>query len=351
MNGKAFVVFLLIVVLLSAAHHVSGHDENAKKYVIFRDDDVQPGYKVNTLKTVNKIHVDKNVPVTLGIIPHPYLNRVGNELYMDQAFFEYMNSISSNPLFEFAQHGYTHKDVTGTLNKSEFYGVPYSSQYNSIKQGQSDISKAFGIKPSTFMPPFDRSDGNTLKALRALGFTEYSTAFRDFNVNQGYKEGVRMDSVSLILDDATLQSAKNETERLFTEEHGSDTIIVLYHFATFSGPGEVLNETKVQLLESYIDYLKQRGDVTFTKLDRSYLAEGITSEKQNTNSTSHANSTVTHSNVVGYKEISENGDPFGIGNQKMWPLLAFALPAYAIVFLGGLLTFNRLSNKKAKRKR
>ena len=351
MNGKALVVLLLSVVLLSAAHHVGGQDENAKKYVIFRDDDVQPGYKVNTLKTVNQIHVDKNVPVTLGIIPHPYLNRLDNELYMDQAFFKYMQSISSNPLFEFAQHGYTHKDVTGTLNKSEFYGVPYSSQYNSIKQGQSDISKAFGIKPTTFMPPFDRSDGNTLKALKALGFTDYSTAFRDFNVNQGYRDGIRMDSVSLILDDATLQSAKNETERLFAEEHGSDTIIVLYHFATFSGPGEVLNETKVQLLESYIDYLKQRGDVTFTKLDRSYLVEGLTSEKQNTTTTSHANSTVTHSNVVGSKETSENGDPFGIGNKQIWPLLAFAMPAYAIVFLGGLLTFNRLSNKKAKRKR
>jgi peptidoglycan/xylan/chitin deacetylase (PgdA/CDA1 family) len=350
MRGKALIVLLLSIVILSAAQHVGGQDENAKKYVIFRDDDVQPGYKLKTLKAVNQVHVDKNVPVTLGIIPHPYLNRLGNELYMDRAFLEYMKSISSNQLFEFAQHGYTHHDVTGTLNKSEFYGVPYASQYKNIKQGQSDIENAFGIRPTTFTPPFDRGDNNTLQALKSLGFTDYSTAFGDFNVYQGYREGIKIDSVSLILDDVTLRFAKNETERLFSEEHGSNTIIVFYHFATFSESGEVLNETKLQLLESYIDYLKQRGDVTFTKLDRSYLVEGITSEKQNIDTTSHVNSTTTHSSIAGSKETSENGDPFWIGNKHMWPLLAFVIPAYAIVFLGGLLTFNRLSNKKVKRK-
>jgi len=226
MKEKELVALLLSVVVLFPALHVNGQDGNTKKHVIFRDDDVQPGYKINTLKIVNQIHIDKNVPVTLGIIPHPYLNRSGNELYMDQAFLHYMKSICFNPLFEIAQHGYTHKDATGTLNKSEFYGVPCSSQHTTIEQGQIDIEKAFGVKPTTFMPPFDRGDENTLKALKALGFTEYSTAFSDFNVNQGYKEGMQIDSVSIMLDDATLQSAKNETERLFAEACGSDTIVV-----------------------------------------------------------------------------------------------------------------------------
>jgi peptidoglycan/xylan/chitin deacetylase (PgdA/CDA1 family) len=338
MKGKALVVLLLSVVVFSIAQHVSGQNENGTKYVIFRDDDITSNYNLKTLKAVNQVHVDKSVPVTLGIVPHPYLNQHDNELYMDHALLQYMTSISSNPLFEFAQHGYTHHDVTGTLNPSEFYGVRYGFQYNTIKQGQSDIEKAFGIKPTTFIPPFDRADINTLKALKSLGFTDYSTAFSDFNVYKGYREGIQIDSVSLILDDATLQFAKNETDRLFSEKHGSNTIIVFYHFATFSGPGEVLNESKVRLLEDYIDYLKQRGDVTFTKLDRSYSVESKTSGRLNPDTTSYANNT------------SEKSDPFAIGNQKKWPLVTFAIPTYAIFFFGGLIVFNRLNKKNVKRK-
>jgi len=351
MKGKELVVLLLSVVVLLPALHVNGQDGNTKKYVIFRDDDVQPGYKVNTLQTVNQIHIDKNVPVTLGIIPHPYLNRLGNELYMDRAFLRYVKSISSNPLFEIAQHGYTHKDVTGSLNKSEFYGVPYSSQYKAIEQGQLDIEKAFGVKPTTFMPPFDRGDGNTLKALKALGFTEYSTAFSDFNVNQGYREGIRIDSVSIMLDDATLPSAKNDTERLFAEAHGSDTIVVFYHFATFSGSGELLNKTELQLLEDYIDYLEQRGDVTFTTLDRSYSVEGKMSETRNSKITSPNDETAAHSNIRGASNTPKNSDLFRVGDQQRWPFLTFVILAYAIVFLGALFTFNRLRNRKEKSKR
>ena len=59
-----------------------------------------------------------------------------------------------------------------------------------------------------------------------------------------------------------MKRQKNETERLFAEVRGSDTVVVFYHFATFSGPRELLNETKLQLLEDYIDYLKQRGETS-----------------------------------------------------------------------------------------
>ena len=59
------------------------------------------------------------------------------------------------------------------------------------------------------------------------------------------------------------ETTKNETERLFAEVRGSDTVAVVYHFATFSGPRELLNETKLQLLEDCINYLKQREDVTY----------------------------------------------------------------------------------------
>ncbi len=251
---------------------VGGQSETLKKYVIFRDDDVAPWNKLDTLKLVNQVHIDKNVPVTLGIVPHPSLDQSRNLLSADAEFFDYMKSISSNPVFEFAQHGYTHHDNTGTP-QSEFYGLPYSRQYETIKSGQSDLMNAFGMKPTTFIPPWNRGDDNTLRALKSLGFTEYSSACEDFNINSGYREGIRIESYSIVLDDTTLLSAKDITERLLNDEHTS-TIIIFYHFWSFNREDDPINLVKMQLFEDYLDYLKNRGDVIFTKLNRSYSVEG-----------------------------------------------------------------------------
>ena len=55
-----------------------------KKHVIFRDDDIEPfSSNLGTLEAVNQVHIDKNVPVTLAIIPHPDTAKYGNELLMD----------------------------------------------------------------------------------------------------------------------------------------------------------------------------------------------------------------------------------------------------------------------------
>ena len=254
---------------------VSEQSDTPKKYVIFRDDDIEPWYKLATLKAVNQVHIDKNVPVTLGIIPHPDRGASSNELLGDAGFLNYMKSISTNKLFEFAQHGYTHTDATRSVYKSEFYGLPYARQYEIIKRGQSDIQSAFNVTPTSFIPPFDRSDDNTLLATKTLLFTEYSTAVSDFGITHGDRNGMRIDAVSIVLDDGgTLQSLKDKTDRLLSDTHTSDPIIVFYHYWSFEGPSGTINSYKIKLLNNYIDYLKNRGDVTFTNLNRSYEVGG-----------------------------------------------------------------------------
>ena len=256
--------------------------DKPKKYVIFRDDDAAPRGELAILKAVNQVHIDKNVPVTLGIIPHPATGMSGNELLGDAGFLNYLKSISTNKLFEFAQHGYTHKDATGSIFKSEFYGLPYARQYEIIKRGQSDFQSALNVTPTTFVPPFDRSDDNTLLATKVLGFTEYSTAWTDFGITHGYRNGMRIDVESIVLDiylghiddGITLQLLKDKTDRWLNDVHTSDPIIVFYHYWMFNGPSGTISNLKLKLLSDYMDYLKNRGDVTLTNFNRSYEVGG-----------------------------------------------------------------------------
>ena len=300
MTRKALIPFLLVLFVLVSTACVNAQPTGTTKQVIFRDDDVAPTRYLNVLEAVNQVHIDENVPVTLAIIPHltaqasdvqlfpddhsiplpmplgpSSLNATSNELLQEPSFLDYMNSIASNPLFEFAQHGYTHQDdglTPGT--KSEFAREPFDVQYTAIRQGQNDIKEAFGITPTTFVPPWDRGDLTTLEALRVPGFTEYCTGGTEFPKLQGQVSGIRVEAAGVDIDGASyaafnksVQVAEKTTDQFFNDPT-NNTLIVAYHWWAFTGPGGSVDVRRVQLLRDYIGYVKTKEGVQFTRLDR-----------------------------------------------------------------------------------
>jgi peptidoglycan/xylan/chitin deacetylase (PgdA/CDA1 family) len=308
--------------------------------VIFREDDVAPNADFAELQAVNQVDINTNVPVVMGIIPHPYATPSGNQLIdVNHTFLEYMRSLTSNHLFQFAQHGYTHQDLgPSPLGPSEFYGRPYAAQYDAIKQGRNDITQAFGVTPTSFLPPFDKSDNNTLKACQALGFTEYSTAFRDFNQNGGTLDGMRLDTISIeFTANVTLQSLENATNQWLNDPYSINTFVVLYHPADFEGPNYTVNASKVNLLTNYIDYLQSTGRVQFTTLDRSVTTTG----------NGAANGTVASS---GSDVASATAGAFDGLNGGLVESAVFAVLGVMLVLsLASIFTIRRRKNKNRPR--
>ncbi len=329
-RGKKIVFgcLLILIVLFSAAHVTAQGAEGSgqtKKYVVFRDDDIAPNAKFAELEALNQVHIDKNVPVTLGIIPHQNAS-AGNQLLTDTQFLNYMRSIASNHLFQFAQHGYTHQNIAPSLRgPSEFYGRPYAAQYDAIKQGRDDITQALGVTPTSFLPPFDKSDNNTLKAAQALGFAEYCTAFADVNMNQGYRDGIKIDTISLVLGNESLPSMESATAQWLNDPHSIDTFIVLYHPADFSGPDGTVNAAKVKMLADYIDYLEGTGRVQFTTLDRSWTTEGNGTAISPSSAAPSITTAALNKDATGTLTSSERND--GLGALLLYArfgLIAFA---------------------------
>ena len=273
-------VFLLFLALMCSTASTNAQPTQPRKYIAFRDDDVAPFTSLEPLEAVNQVHIDEGVPVTLGIIPHPPREgQEGNELLQDGPFHTYMGSIASNPLFEFAQHGYTHQDIAPSPEgPSEFYGRPYAAQYNAIKQGQADIKEAFGVTPTTFIPPWDNSDHTTMRAAAALGFTDYNTDFSLQDIQYGYLGGMRIEggfTIGALNDTAftkTILEAQNVTEQFLVDPH-ADTLTFAYHYWAFTDSMGAVDSHKIQQLMNFIDFLKTKG-VLFTRLDRSTVTGG-----------------------------------------------------------------------------
>ena len=275
------------------------------KHVIFRDDDIDIYESVDTLQAVNQVHINKNVPVTLAIIPHIDTDSTGNELLWDKPMNNYLQTIKTNSLFEFAQHGYNHRiggvgsslvggglvtrssagepsvvwrpneKLVGDTNPGEFAGRSYADQYAAIKQGWDDINEAFSVTPTTFVPPWNVGDENTLTAAHAVGHTLYSTGWGD--LSGVYVSGITVQECSLTFPwdytsnwDTEMTSLISQTDAALNAATAGDDIVVYYHFYSFENSQGSVDPAAIAWLEQYIDHLKDRGDVDFTTLDNLY---------------------------------------------------------------------------------
>jgi peptidoglycan/xylan/chitin deacetylase (PgdA/CDA1 family) len=75
---------------------------------------------------------------------------------------------------EVALHGYSHQ-ANRLARRSEFVGLGFDEQSRRITKGRDFLETAFGIRPTTFVPPFNSYDSVTLSVLESLGFQTISS--------------------------------------------------------------------------------------------------------------------------------------------------------------------------------
>jgi peptidoglycan/xylan/chitin deacetylase (PgdA/CDA1 family) len=345
------ILFILVLSLLlqtppaSNAQVTSGAQV---KRVIFRDDDVTP-MTLSELKALNQVHIDEGVPVTLGVIPaqsFPALaqGQCGHIVVSEDSsatFVAYLRSLTGRSMFELAQHGYEHCNNRGRYNlsvASEFRGMPYSEQYRLIEEGRNAMQSAFGAAPTTFIPPFNAGDENTLTALSNLGFTVYSSYTGEFTPTNRGNLTLKPQSLT-IYQNETFESLVNQTEPLLSNPSVNDIVIiyhnwrfpvdrtadavdaVTFHSLTFpvNRTAGAVNASETEVLREYMQYLKTKN-VEFTTLDGTHPSPQATASPPSVASTSA---------VIGTAQRS--GDPWG------WAILAFLAPLLVATLLIGLM--------------
>ncbi len=318
------LILLLLLGSLPASNAQVTTGAHAKR-VMFRDDDVTP-MSLDALKAVNQVHIDEGVPVTLGVIParsFPVQTQCGNYVNnsSSEMFVEYLRSLASSGLFELAQHGYEHcnnSKLFGVPRASEFREMPRYEQYRLINEGRSLMEQAFGAPPTTFIPPFNTGDENTLKTVSALGFTVYSSFEGEFGPTSGGHLTFRPETL-VISDNATFESLVRQTNTLLNDSRVND-IVIVYHNYNFEAnpPADGVNATKVEVLRHYIQYLKT-NNVEFTTLNGTHPSPQVTASPSNVTSTS---------TLV--------AQPQKVGAQWVWATIAFAAPLLVAALLFGI---------------
>ncbi|MWG35663.1 DUF2334 domain-containing protein [Halomarina oriensis] len=235
--------------------------------VVFRNDDIQPYYRTETMVAVDRIFVEEGIPVTLGVVP-----QVGNGAPItDTDLCPYLRSLERDHpgQFEMALHGYTHEQRTDFYGGSEFGGLDPATQRAYIDSGTRTLTECVGERPTTFVPPMDTYDGATVDALRAANYTVVSGGGSFTAQYYDETEPFERDGLLHVPNDGGFVA--NWSTGAF---HDADTLERRYDWAVEDGEiyvqmlhyQDFTTEERRAQLRAYIQYVKASGDVRFMTL-------------------------------------------------------------------------------------
>ena len=148
--------------------------------ISIRMDDITPDMDWEKFLRFKALCDSHHIKPLIGIVPHNRDKNLSIDAPRDD-FWEYVRQLQSQG-WTVAQHGFDHiyrtkKMGCFPLNRlSEFAGLGYDAQYERLKNGKL-ILEANNIKTDIFMAPAHSYDKNTLKALKALGFSKITDGF------------------------------------------------------------------------------------------------------------------------------------------------------------------------------
>ena len=247
MRATYLLCLIILVSYLPIGLTAAGLPNDGKhlKIVIIRADDI---YNINPeVIWLSDLVIKEDIKATYAVIPA----RLGPK---DIA---YLGSLDMNH-FELAAHGYNHESLKG---------LPYKKQYDIINKSTNAMESIFHVRPYTFIPPFEATDDNTVKACYDLGYhsilMQYDTetvqdmkVLRKFSWEQEWKP----------MEHSSFADFKRSFDSYYNSS--ADAFLIILHPATFD-INKKLDPKLVNDFNRSIYYMRSRN-VTFETVEDMY---------------------------------------------------------------------------------
>ena len=178
---KRATVSILFISFFCLNLDVEGTPPKKQITVVFRFDDYsslsQTEFEVKLINTFRKY----NAVCTFGVIPYVCEGNIHDTLPQDVVPLilkkaAILKNAVKEEILEVALHGYSHQTIRKKedLDYTEFSGLDFNSQVKKITMGRNYLEEMLDIKISTFIPPWNTYDSNTIRAIEKLGFKCFS---------------------------------------------------------------------------------------------------------------------------------------------------------------------------------
>ncbi|MBI3853205.1 MAG: DUF2334 domain-containing protein [Verrucomicrobia bacterium] len=197
------------------------------------------------------------IPVTIGVVPFMSKGDVENpattgEIPLGEKKVNLLTNLVRRGKVEIAQHGYSHRTRNAHYT-SEFDGLPVGEQVEKIAKGKKYLEDAFKVPITTFIPPWNRYDTNTIVALQTLGFKSLSGGTRSPALaSAGLK--VLPSTCELGELKRVIQYAQNRPER-------DNIVVAIFHAYDFVEVDAARGKLDYSDLEEIFEWLARLPDV------------------------------------------------------------------------------------------
>ena len=266
--NKVMAVGLLVLPFLASCADTSNSPGEARVTLVFRYDDcsaTSSGESEDMLLQAFRRH---GMPCTMGVIPHICTENVHEPrpqgtISLTPAKAEFLRQVVRSGLVEVALHGYSHQTVRPRSEGgcTEFQGVAYERQVAKILEGKRYLEHLLDTEVTTFIPPWNRYDANTL---RALGEARFKCLSADRRGTAGSQTALTF--LPAPCEFREIGQAVEQARHLHSYR---PIIVVLLHPYDFAGPEAISPEE----LERTLQWVQSQDDVRVCSIRQA--VEGI----------------------------------------------------------------------------
>jgi peptidoglycan/xylan/chitin deacetylase (PgdA/CDA1 family) len=267
MNIKLYpVTFLVVLIFFGINFSSCGQGTTAEKQinVVFRYDD----YSANSVTSAELKIIEtfrKNMaPITFGVIPFKVAGDVHDPspqdlLPLDSVKGEILKSGFEDGILEISMHGYSHQ-MHSSEYLSEFAKLAYKDQVKRISAGKEFLQNMTGAQVTTFIPPWNTYDRNTLSALEETGFSTISA-----NKKGLFFKGSNFNYLPLTCGLTELQEAIQVARK---SSDSQPLIVALIHDYDFLDINQEIGELTFQDFTNLMDWVSIQEDVRILSISQ-----------------------------------------------------------------------------------
>ncbi len=227
--------------------------------VAFRLDDPSAASPIKIEQSLIQLFSKHNAICTFGVIPYVTNGNFrdpgpSENLPLPPKKIQLYKEAAINRTIDIALHGFEHKTISNSIKgHTEFLDLPKKEQILKLKHGKKLLEQALDIKITTFIPPWNTYDKNTISALKECGIAclsanRYAPAGKDPDIQ----------FVPITLE---LPDVKNAIDDARSSNDPDPAIIILMHPYDFESSGDDRAQFDFQLMDSLLNWLNSQEDV------------------------------------------------------------------------------------------
>lgn len=235
--------------------------------IVFRLDDYSARSSLDMeLKVIDLFRKNK-ASITFGVIPclcarDVYDPTPQESLCLGETKGEVLKAAAAEGVVEIALHGYAHQ-TNNVKRHTEFAGLDYRRQVEKIAAGRALLEKLTGAKITTFIPPWNQYDGDTLRALEELGFANISAS-----LSQEVIAGSRLRFLPETCDLLRLRRAFSAAKKSLMSQ---PVIAVAFHLFEILEVDKERGRISFGELSELVNWLGQAADVRLMSVDKAAI--------------------------------------------------------------------------------